>query len=66
MVSIDAMDNFGQKEMKLKLIKNTLYDWFINYISKPTRKSVGGFKNKIVSLLRQTNLNKLCMGEERN
>ena len=26
----------------------------------------GDFKDKILGLLRQTHLNKLCMGEERN
>ena len=26
------------------------YDWIINYISEPIRKSVSGFKDKIVSV----------------
>ena len=30
------------------------------------RKTVGGFKGKSVSLLRQTNIKKLCTEEERN
>ena len=39
----------------------------INYIPEHIRKSVGGTKDKTVSLfLRPTLLNKLCMGEERN
>ena len=38
----------------------------MNYISESVRKSVDGCKDKIVTLLRQTYLNKLCMGEERN
>ena len=42
------MDKFEQKEMKeIKPIKNIWYDWLINYISEPLRKSVGGFKDKI-------------------
>ena len=49
-VSIDDMKKFDQKEMKERgPIKNTWFDWLINYISKPIRKSVGAFKDKIVS-----------------
>ena len=44
-VSIDDMDKFGEKgTKKIRLIKNTLYDWLINYILESIRKSVGGFK----------------------
>ena len=33
MVSIDAMNNFEQKEIKkIRPIKNTWYDWLIGYI----------------------------------
>ena len=28
-------------------VENKWYDWLINYIPEPTRKSVGGFKYKI-------------------
>ena len=45
MVCIDDMDKFEQKE-----IKNNWYDWLINYIPEPVRKSVGGFKDEILSL----------------
>ena len=39
------MDKFEQKEMKKKSpTTNTWYDWLINYISEPIRKSAGGFK----------------------
>ena len=31
-------------------MKSTRYDWLLNYIPEPTRKSAGGFKDKIVSL----------------
>ena len=45
------MDKFAQKEMKkIRPTKNNWYDWLINYIPEPIRKSVGGFKNKIISL----------------
>ena len=53
MVSIDNMDKFEQKEMKkIRLIKNTWYDWLINYIPEPISKSVGGFKDKIISIFK--------------
>ena len=53
MVSIDNMDKFEQKEMKkIRLIKNTWYDWLISYIPEPIRKSVGGFKDKIISIFK--------------
>ena len=53
------MDKFEQKEMmKMRPIKNTWYDWLINYTSEPIRKSTGGFKDKIVSLFK-TNTPKL-------
>ena len=52
-VSIDDMDKFEQKEMKkIGRIKNSCYDWFINYIHESIRKSAGGFKEKIVSLFK--------------
>ena len=45
------MDKFEQKEIKkIRLIKNTWYDWLINYISDPVRESVGVFKDKVVRL----------------
>ena len=37
---------------KIGPIKNTWYDWLIIYSSEPLRKSVGGFKNKIVKLFK--------------
>ena len=57
-VSIDDMDKFEQNEMEKKRpIKNIQYDWSINYIPNPIRKTVGGFKNKAVSLFK-TNIPK--------
>ena len=45
-VSIDDMDKFDEKgTKKIRLIKNTLDDWLINYILESIRKSVGGFKD---------------------
>ena len=41
----------NKKEIKkIRPIKNTWYDWLINYISEPIRKSIGGFKYKVFSL----------------
>ena len=37
---------------KIRPNKNTWYDWLINYIPEPIRKSVGDFKSKIVSILK--------------
>ena len=40
-----------KKEMKkIRPIKNTWFNWVINYFPEPTRKKVDGFKDKIVSL----------------
>ena len=47
------MDRFEKNDMKkIRPIKNIWYDWLINYIPEPIRKSVGGFKDKIVSLFK--------------
>ena len=53
MVSIDDMGKFEQKQIKkIRSTKNTWYDCLINYIPEPIRKSVGGFKDKILSLFK--------------
>ena len=45
------MDRFEEKDMKkIRPIKNTWYDWLINYILELMTKNVDGFKDKIVSL----------------
>ena len=41
-----------KKVKKIRPIKNTWYDWLISFIPEPIRKSVGGFKDKIVSLFK--------------
>ena len=48
-ISINDMDKFEKKE---ELTKSTWNDWLINYIPEPIRKSVGVFKDKIVSLFK--------------
>ena len=66
-VSIYDLDKFERKEMNnIRPIKNTWYDWLINCIPEPIRKSVGGFKVKLLVFLRKIHLNKQCMGEEQN
>ena len=50
-VSIDDMNRFGKKEMKkIRPVKNTWFDWLINYIPDPIRKSLGSFKDKILNI----------------
>ena len=53
LITVSNMDKFEEKEMKeKKTIKNTWYNWLINYISEPIRKNIGGFKDKVVSLFK--------------
>ena len=51
---------------KIRPVKNTWYDWLINYITEPMRKSVGGSKDKIVSLFKTNKQKQTMFGEERN
>ena len=57
------MDKFEQEEMnKIRPIKNTLRDWLISYIPEPIRKSVGGSKDKIISLFKTNTPNQTVHG----
>ena len=47
---LEIKGEIEQKEMKKK---NTWYDSLINYIPESTRKFVGGFKDKVVSLFKR-------------
>ena len=38
---------------KMRPIKNIWHDWLISYIPEPIRKSIGGFKNKVISLFKR-------------
>ena len=52
-VSIDDVDKIEQKEMKkIRPIKKTFYGWLINYIPDSIKKSVRGFKHKVISLFK--------------
>ena len=47
------MNKFKQKEMKkIRPIKNTWYDWLINYIPEPTRKCVDSFEERVACLFK--------------
>ena len=67
-VSKDDTDMFEKKkEMnKIKPIKNTRYDWLINYIPEPIRKSVGSIKDKIVSLFKTNTPKQVVYGRGKN
>ena len=43
------MDVSTKKMEKIRTLKNTWYDWLINYIPEPITKIVGRFKDEIVS-----------------
>ena len=58
--------SFNKEMKKIRPIKNTWYGWLINYIPEPIRKSLDGFKDKLLVFLRQIHLNKQCLGEDRN
>ena len=44
--------NKNKENKKIRPIKNTSYDWLISYIPEPIRKSVSGFKDKVISLFK--------------
>ena len=50
---MEDMDWFEDEEMKkISPNKNTWYDWLINNIPKPIRKSVSVLKDKFISLFK--------------
>ena len=52
-LGINCVDKFEQKDMKkIRPVKNTWYDWLINYISELIRKRVGGFKDRFFILFK--------------
>ena len=51
---------------KIRQIKNTWYDQLINYIPEPIRKSVGGFKDVIVSLFKTNTPKNNVYGRAKN
>ena len=58
-MSSNDMGKFEEKEMKkVRSFKKTWHDWLINYISESIRKSVDGFKDKVIP---NTNLKKIII-----
>ena len=51
---------------KIGPVKNTWYDWLINYVPEPIKKSVAGFKDKIVSLFRTNTSEQTVYGRGEN
>ena len=50
----EDIDIFEEEEMKkIRPIKNTWYDWVINFIPKPIRKSVSVLKGKVLNLYKK-------------
>ena len=37
---------------QIRPIKNTWYDWLINYISEPIRERVSAFRDKFINLFK--------------
>ena len=54
--------SLNKKTKKIGPMKNTWYGWLINYIPEPIRKSVGGFKDKIVSLFKKNTTKQTVYG----
>ena len=66
-VSIDNMDKFEEKvTKKIRSIKNTWYDWLINYIPEHITKVIGGFKDKIVSISNTDKPKQIVHGRGKN
>ena len=54
--------SLNKKTKKIGPMKSTWYGWLINYIPEPIRKSVGGFKDKIVSLFKKNTTKQTVYG----
>ena len=66
-VTIDDMEKFEEEEVnKISPIKNSWYDWLINYIPEPIRKSLGGFKDKVISLFKTNTPKQTVYGRGKN
>ena len=53
------MNKYGGKEMR-SFAKSTRYDWLVNYIPEPIKKTLGNAKDKIMSLFK-TNTTEDCI-----
>ena len=66
-VFVDEMDRIKKKrneEIKTNEEINTWCDWLTNYILKSIRKSVDGFKNKLLSLFKTNTPRQTVYGRE--
>ena len=64
-MSIDDMDKSEEEMKKIRSFKNTWYSWLVNYIPEPIRESVGGFKDKFVSIFTTRQPNKIVHGRRK-
>ena len=55
----------NKKIKKIRPVKNTWYDWLINYIPEPIRKNVGGLKDKVISYFRTNTPKQRVYGKEK-
>ena len=61
--STDDMENFEEKEMKkVPPFKNNWYDWLVNCISEPVRKSLGFIIDEFISLFKTNSPKKTVYG----
>ena len=61
--STDDMENFEEKEMKkVPPFKNNWYDWLVNCISEPVRKSLGCIIDEFISLFKTNSPKKTVYG----
>ena len=56
--------NYKNKNVEKKYSK-TLYNWLINYIPGPLRKTAGGFKDKTVRFFNTNTLKQTVYGREK-
>ena len=50
---------------KIKLIKNTCYNWLINYIPESIRKNIGGFADKAANFFNRNTPKKNLVWERK-
>ena len=64
--SLLELEKYLKDFKKIGPVKNTWYDWLINYVPEPIRKSVAGFKDKIFSLFRTNTSEQTVYGRGEN
>ena len=65
---LELENDFTELKDREVKVENTCYNWLVNYILELIRKTVGSFKDKIVSLFKtntpENMVNKRFMGVE--